>query len=95
MGDFDEAKKFFEHYSEVDEQLLKVRDIVIANKIPRRLTQQPNLFLDQEAGEPTYKNYEETFEGYILSNVERYSESFIEDVFKQWIQDGPRLRRTI
>lgn len=38
MGDFDAAKKMFDHYSEVDETLLRVRDIVIANKIPRRLT---------------------------------------------------------
>ena len=39
MGDFDEAKKMFDHYSEVDETLLKVRQIVIDNRIPRRLTQ--------------------------------------------------------
>ena len=25
MGDYDSAKKFFDHYSEVDEEMLKVR----------------------------------------------------------------------
>ncbi len=75
--------------------MLKVRTIVIANKIPRRLTQQPNLFLEKEGDEPTYKHYDDSFEGYIQSNVERYPETFHEDVFKQWIQDAPRLRRTI
>ena len=38
MGDFDEAKKMFDHYSEVDETMLRIRDIVLAHKIPRRLT---------------------------------------------------------
>jgi len=37
LGDFDSAKVFFDHYSEVDEEMLKVREIVIANKKPRRL----------------------------------------------------------
>jgi len=46
MGDYDTAKTFFDHYSEVDETMLKVRDIVLANRLPRRLELQPNLFLD-------------------------------------------------
>ena len=37
IGDFDAAKKFFDHYSQVDEFFLKIRDIVINNKKPRRL----------------------------------------------------------
>lgn len=39
MGDFAEAEKFFNHYSEVDETMLRIREIVLAHKIPRRLTQ--------------------------------------------------------
>lgn len=85
MGDFQEAEKFFNHYSEVDAEMLKVREIVIANKIPRRLTEQPNILLNEESEEPTYKDYDDTFEGYIQSNMERYPETFHEDVFKQWI----------
>jgi len=45
MGDYDSAKKFFDHYSEVDEEMLKVRRHVLINKLPRRLELQPNLFL--------------------------------------------------
>lgn len=37
IGDFEEAAKFFNHYSEVDDLMLKLRKIVIDNKIPRRL----------------------------------------------------------
>lgn len=76
MGDYEEAKKMFDHYSEVDETMLKVRQIVIDNKIPRRLTQQPNLFLDPKTGEPYYKDYEDSFEGFIQSAVERYPDPF-------------------
>lgn len=37
MGDFESAEKFFNHYSEVDEEMLKVRKIVLDWKLPRRL----------------------------------------------------------
>jgi dipeptidyl-peptidase-3 len=37
IGDFESAETFFNHYSTVDETMLKVREIVIANKVPRRL----------------------------------------------------------
>lgn len=37
IGDFDAAEKFFNHYSQVDETMLKVREIVIARRKPRRL----------------------------------------------------------
>lgn len=43
IGDFASAEKFFNYYSQVDETMLKVRDIVIANRVPRRLELQPNL----------------------------------------------------
>lgn len=85
MGDYDEAKKMFDHYSEVDEEMLKVRQIVIDRKIPRRINLQPNLFLDAETGIPTYKQYEESFEGVIQSAVERYPDAFQEEVWKEWI----------
>ena len=93
MGDFGEAEKFFNHYSEVDETMLRIRDIVLANKIPRRLTQQPNLFLNPTTGEPTYKNYEDSFEGFIQSAVERYPDPFQEEVYRLWLQDAPLVRR--
>jgi hypothetical protein len=37
MGDYEEGKKMFDHYSIVDEEMLKLRKIVIDNKIPRRI----------------------------------------------------------
>ena len=49
IGDFDTAKTFFDHYSAVDEEMMKIRKIVIDNKLPRRLELQPNLFLNRTA----------------------------------------------
>ena len=92
MGDFDTAKKFFDHYSEVDEEMLRVRDIVIAHKLPRRLELQPNLFLNQVTHEVEYKDYEDTFEGVIRSHVERFPDPFQADVYAQWSKDAEHLR---
>lgn len=72
MGDFEAAKKMFDGYSAVDDEMLRVRDIVIANKVPRRINLQPNVFLDHTNPEPYYKGYDETFEGVIQSYTERY-----------------------
>lgn len=59
MGDFATAETWFNHYAEVDEEMLRCREIVIANKLPRRLELQPNLLLDSENGKPYYKGYAE------------------------------------
>lgn len=37
IGDFESAEKFFLHYSQVDDTMLRCRDIVIAHKVPRRI----------------------------------------------------------
>jgi dipeptidyl-peptidase-3 len=49
IGDFDVAEKFFQHYSEVDEEMLKVREIVMANRVPRRIELQPNILRTTDA----------------------------------------------
>lgn len=93
MGDYDAAKKMFDGYSVVDEHMLKVREIVIANKVPRRINLQPNVFMEPTSGEPQYKGYEESFEGVVQSFVERYPEAFLDDVYKWWEKDAEALRR--
>ncbi len=92
MGDFEAAKAMFDGYSMVDAEMLRVRDIVIANKIPRRINLQPNVFL--EGGEPVYKGYEESFEGVVQSYVERYPDDFLEDVYDAWAKDASKIRRS-
>ena len=92
MGDFDAAKAFFDHYSQVDDEMLRVRDIVLAWKLPRGLELQPNLFLDHATHEVVYKDYEDSFEGVIRSHVERFPDSFQADVWGEWVKDAKALR---
>ena len=61
--------------------MLKVREIVLAHKLPRRLELQPNLFLDGQENEVVYKQYEDSLEGVIRSYVERFPDSFHADVW--------------
>ena len=92
MGDYDSAKKFFDHYSTVDETMMKVREIVVARKRPRRIELQPNLFLDEGTQQVQYKGYDATHEGVIQSAIERYPDKFRKDVYDQWLQDADQVR---
>ena len=67
IGDFDTASKFFEHYSKVSEDDMKIRGIILAKKKPRRMELQPNVFADG-----TYKDYDITNEGIIESYQARW-----------------------
>jgi len=93
MGDFDAAKKMFDGYSVVDETMLRVRDIVIKNKVPRRINLQPNVILESGKIEPVYRGYDESFEGVIQSYTERYNDAFLCDVYKEWAKDAHIMRR--
>ena len=88
IGDFEAAEKFFNHYSQVDEEMLKVRAIVIANKKPRRLELQPNLLKQVGSLEITYKDYADTFSGVVESYVERWPEAFLADVYNEWSKNA-------
>lgn len=92
MGDFETAEKFFMGYSYPDETMLKVREIVIANKKPRRIELQPNLFLSKNGLGAEYKDYSEDLEGVITSYCERFPDAFQADVWHTWIQDAHRVR---
>jgi len=90
IGDFEGAEKFFAYYSQVDETMLKVRDIIIANKIPRRLELQPNLHLMN--GIPEYKGYPESFEGIIQSYCERFERTEMGSLRKTWAEDFQKFK---
>lgn len=95
MGDFDTAKTFFDHYSEVDETMMRVRRIVIDNKLPRRLELQPNLrqTTGPDGGQKIeYVGYETSFDGIVQSYIERWQGAFLADVYEEWIRDADRVR---
>lgn len=56
LGDYTTAEPWFNHYAEVDEEMLKIRDLVLLHQLPRRLELQPNIFL-KEDGSVEYKDY--------------------------------------
>jgi hypothetical protein len=56
LGDFASAEPWFAHYSAVDDEMLKIREIVLQNQLPRRLELQPNIFLKGD-GSVDYKDY--------------------------------------
>ena len=95
IGDFDTAKAFFDHYSEVDEEMLHVQRIVIANKKPRRLELQPNIRLETGADggqKAVYVGYEANFDGIVQSYIERWPGAFMADVYAEWIKDADQVR---
>lgn len=90
MGDFSTAEKWFNHYAEVDETMLRCRDIVIANKLPRRLELQPNLVMEEN--KPVYRGYSENIQGVVESFLDRFGGSVLSDVYNEWIKDAERIR---
>lgn len=64
-GAVERAAKFYSHYSEVNDFFLKVRQLVIAKKKPRRLELFNNLVRDEATGAIDVKEYPESFEGII------------------------------
>lgn len=69
-GDFKRGEAFFQHYNEVDETGIKMRDIVISHKKPRRLNLQCNLLMKENG--LVLKEYPETFQGIIQSFQDRF-----------------------
>lgn len=70
-GCVERGQKFYDHYSLVNEYFLKVRDIVINKKKPRRVELNNNLVrYNEELIEAQV--YPESFEGIIVSYAERY-----------------------
>ncbi|KAE8146247.1 dipeptidyl peptidase [Aspergillus avenaceus] len=69
-ADFEEGKKLYDDITSVDEWWgTKVRDVVLKNKIPRKVFVQGNTTLNGD--DVTLQEYEPTLEGMIKSFVER------------------------
>ncbi|KAI4468162.1 dipeptidyl peptidase iii-related [Holotrichia oblita] len=63
------ARELFKLYSDVTDQWISWRDIVLANKRPRKMFTQPNMVLNKEI---ELKTYDASPEGLIQSWVERF-----------------------
>ena len=69
-----------------------MREVVIANKKPRRIELQPNIFLDPATSACVYKDYEATFAGIVQSYSERFADAFHKDVYDEWKQNIQLVR---
>jgi len=87
------GKKFYDEYSEVSEFFLKVRDIVIKKKKPRRVDVNNNLVrYSENTVQP--RCYPETFEGIILSYADRYTfnKKFYKQIKGVWDENKDQLK---
>ncbi len=84
-GAIDRASKFYSKFSEVNEFFLKVRELVILKKKPRRIELNNNLVrYNENCIEPLV--YPETFEGIIKSYSDRWQATpeLIEGIKTEW-----------
>lgn len=75
-GDVENGSQMFAKYSEVTDEMLEVRDIVLARKEPRKQLIQPNLLLGQSGVE--LRTYESDTKGMVQSWVDRYQQDIPE-----------------
>jgi len=81
-ADVEMGTKYFKKYLEVDEKMLRFREIITATKTPRRM----ELFYDlkrNENGKIEMVKFEKGFEGLIKSHLYHYQDSY-EDVYHVW-----------
>lgn len=90
LGDFEGGNAFFGKYSVVNDEFLRYREIVIENKLPRSIELIHDIQkVDDEVFE--YKEFPETFEGIIESQVYHYHSS-VDDVFDEWYKHKYHFR---
>ena len=83
-ADIDEARKFYAQYSKVDEDFLTIRQIVLANRQPRRIVGSHNLFLGDDT--VLFTTYDTTHTGLITSFIDRFdtSKEFMNQFIGEW-----------
>lgn len=86
VGDYDTANEWFGNYMKVDQYFLKLRQIALDNKAPRRLELEHNLVLNTE-GKVEYKMYEESHEGIVQSFIERFTDVCDIQMYEAWLED--------
>ena len=85
-GDAENAIKFIDNYSKLNEKILKIKEIIEKSKQPTKLFLYNNLIMDNEDNSISYKEYEESLEGIIESNVDRFGTDYNKDVYAQWVK---------
>ena len=82
-GNSNAAKEFYNSHSEVDDLILKVREISIAKTPKRALTVNHNLVFDEKKNEVNVVEYEESCIGIIQSYLDRFNDSHVDLILAQ------------
>jgi hypothetical protein len=92
-GSVERGKKFYDEYSEVSDFFLKIREIVLRNKKPRRLELNNNLVRYNEKSFGI-RHYPETHEGIIHSYADRhqFNQKLYNQVMGVWDETKVHLR---
>ena len=85
-GDVESASEFIEKYSQLDEKFLKIKHILDKTELPKTLYLFHNLVRDEENDTIKYKEYPETLEGIIESNLDRFGTEYNKDIYSQWVK---------
>jgi len=72
-ADLENGVKMYEAYSNPSPFFLELREIILANKKPRRIEVQGNILKQPNSDELIYRTYPETFEGIIESFKQRFN----------------------
>jgi len=83
-GDIKRGTELFNHYSQMDDTILRVRQIVISNMKPRKANVQCHLAFTGSS--PELINFEESMDGIIRSFQERFP-TFDEEMFSLWEEE--------
>ena len=78
--------KFFENAAKVDEKMLKYREIVLKNQLPRRIELMDDVEITTDKTNLNYITFESNFEGLIASHIYHYQGN-CDDVFDLWKKD--------
>ena len=95
IGDVESATECIQHYSEVDENFLKIKSIIEKdkNQETRKLFLFHNLIRDED-GSINYKEYEDNLEGIIESNIDRFGIEYNKDIYNQWVKYATNFIKT-
>ena len=83
-GDVESATECINHYSEIDDNFLKIKKI-IEKKDEHSLLYLYHNLIEQE-GTISYKEYQENLEGIIESNLDRFGTDYNKEVYDQWVK---------
>ena len=84
-GDVENASKFINNYSEFDDRFLKIKKIISNKSRTLSLFLFHNLIMD-ENGTVNYKEYKDSLEGIIESNIDRFGTEYNKDIYNQWVK---------